>query len=57
MSSRMELFKNLLSQIKQQDATKHDDTEKLVEYGEDCDHSRKDEIYGSVFCVDCGIEG
>ena len=52
----MELFKNLLSQMKQQDTTKHDDTEKLVEYGDDCDHSRKEEIFGSVFCVECGIE-
>ena len=56
MSSRMDLFKRMLSQIKQQDTTKSSDTERLIEYGDDCDHSRKEEIYGSVFCVDCGIE-
>ena len=50
----METFKKMLSQIKQQSATKLSDIEELIE--DECEHLMKEEICGSVFCVSCDEE-
>ena len=45
-------FKFMLDKF---DYVSYDDERIYPEYVNDCTHPRKEEICGSVFCVECGV--